>query len=78
MPLQISAGAAGEADEPNVLVMPVRLEGVFADWLRERARAHGEPPEEHAARLLRAYWAHHDAWRHDQVAAPTRRRKDDQ
>lgn len=36
---------------------------------RRRARAHGKTVEEHAARIMRAYWAHHDTWRHQ--GAPT-------
>lgn len=63
-------GAGDEGD--GVLAIPLRLEGVFAEWLAARARAHGETPEEHAARLLRAYWAHHDTWRHQGGATTAR------
>jgi hypothetical protein len=62
MPIEVTAPES--APRADVLAIPLRLEGVFAEWLRARAQAHGESPEEHAARLMRAYWAHHDTWRH--------------
>ncbi len=63
--MAVTITAAETTGDNNVLAIPVKLEGVFAEWLIARARAHGETPEEHAARLLRAYWAHHDTWRHE-------------
>lgn len=66
MPIELKDPTAPQGD---VLAIPLRLEGVFAQWLRDRARAHGETVEEHAARIMRAYWAHHDTWRHE--GAPT-------
>lgn len=74
MPIEVTA--PGGDDSPvrqDVLVIPLRLEGVFGEWLLARAQAHGETPEDHAARLMRTYWAHHDTWRH--VGAPTEPRE---
>ena len=59
-------------DQPVVLT--VTLEGIFKDWLLARALDHHQEPGEHIAAILRAYWAHHDAWRHGQTGAATTRR----
>lgn len=55
--------------EDGTLTLTVTLEGLFGRWLAARARAHDQDPAEHAAALLRTYWAHHDLWRH-QPASP--------
>jgi hypothetical protein len=68
--LEPAAGDAPEAAAP--LRVTVELDSMFAAWLTARAAAHGEEPGEHAATILRAYWAHHDQWRHQQGAAATR------
>lgn len=67
-PVMHDDGAAA-APEPAGMAFPVRLEALFAQWLTDRARAFGEPPEEHAARILRQFWAQHDDWRHAQAEA---------
>jgi hypothetical protein len=64
---------ARPADGP--LTVTLTLEGVFKEWLKARALDHREEPGEHAAALLRAYWAHHDTWRHRQAGTLTVRRE---
>jgi hypothetical protein len=54
------AEAAGAALAGEVI--PVRLEGVFLDWIRVRAQVHGETPADHIGRLLRYVWQG-DPWR---------------
>lgn len=58
------------AEPGSPLEVSVRLEGQFADWLRDRAAAHGERPGPHAEAILRHFWAHHDGWRHSLGATP--------
>jgi hypothetical protein len=67
------AGAAAPPSAVPTLTLTVTLEGVFRDWLMARAQAHQQDPAEHVAAILRAYWAHHDAWRHQQAGGQTRR-----
>lgn len=50
----------------------VTLDRHFADWLDARAAAHGQEPAEHAAAILRLYWANHDTWRHQQAPGMAR------
>jgi len=60
-----AAGAAlshGQGDALAGEVIPVRLEGVFLDWIRVRAQVHGETPADHIGRLLRYVWQG-DPWR---------------
>lgn len=68
MPMKLTVPQ--DEQQLDVLAIPLRLEGVFAEWLRARAQAHGETVEDHAARIMRQYWAHHDTWRHK--GSPTR------
>lgn len=62
------AQRAPEAESAGVYVSPagqmidVPLEGVFLEWVQARAAAHGEPPGDHIARLLRQCWQT-DPWR---------------
>lgn len=35
----------------------------FADYVRARAEAHGETPEQHIYTIVRTFWANHDEWR---------------
>jgi hypothetical protein len=61
-------------EQTEQLTVAVTLDPPFSAWLAARAQAHGEEPGAHAAAILRQYWAHHDAWRHEHAGAPTRRR----
>lgn len=64
-PLPSPTPAAGAA-------YTVVLDAHFAAWLEARAAAHGQAPGEHAAALLRQFWASHDHWRHQDSAGATR------
>lgn len=71
-PAPRTAESPPAAPEGAPITLSVTLEGLFKDWLTQRARHHDQPPAEHAAAILRAYWAHHDTWRHQQGASQTR------
>lgn len=61
----------GPSIAPPALGVQVPLEGVFLAWMNARAAAHNEPVGDHAARLLRQYWAQHDTWRHGEGSGGT-------
>lgn len=61
--------AAAQAD-PNMFV--VRLKTQHADYIRRRAAAHGETPEQHINRIVMQFWAHHDEWRRQQLPGGAR------
>ncbi len=71
----IQAGTIAELDtagraSPNQFV--VELQQRFADYLRARAAAHGEDPNQHLARIVREFWANHDEWRRTQIGGLSR------
>lgn len=68
------AAPAPTAPQNQPVILTMTLEGIFKDWLLARARHYQQEPGEHVAAILRAYWAHHDAWRHGQAGAATARR----
>ncbi len=67
---QTDQPAADPVPEENRFT--VALKPRMANYLRQRAAAHGHTPEVEAALIIGAYWAHHDEWRRQQLAGMAR------
>jgi len=63
--------ATDETGRVVALRVAFELGEPWAAWLAARASAWGDTVADHAAAILRHYWASHDEWRHRQGQAAT-------
>lgn len=76
--MQAAADAVAQKIENNPLVVvpdtdpntfTITLKPQFADYVRTRAAAHGDTPEQHIPVIVMRFWQQFDEWRRETMAA---------